>query len=144
MPSATDYQRLAIFLARRIGDMDYAQVLTTDTFRWAVSQAQAGIEIPFGALLAASARSAAIAIRDNDKAVAEQVSMAGIIAALHPVEREVLRLIYWDQLSMGELADYLGCSISHAGALLDRAYGHAEDRAKNLGFSMEDSAHETP
>jgi hypothetical protein len=31
--------------------------------------------------------------------VAQQESIAGIIASLRPVEREVLTLVYWDQLS---------------------------------------------
>ncbi|MFE4197890.1 sigma factor-like helix-turn-helix DNA-binding protein [Paenarthrobacter sp. NPDC056912] len=140
MPGHTDFQRLALFLARRTGDADYAQVLAKDTFRWALSQPQ---DIPFGTLLAASARPAAAAIRERDREVARQRSMAGIIAALHPMEREVLRLVYWDKLSMGELADFLGCSMARAGALLDKAYGHAERRATRLGFVVADSSDET-
>lgn len=139
-----DYQRLTLFLARRTGDTEYAQVLASDAFRWAQGQTQQGIEIPFGALLAASIRPASASIREKDKAVARQVSMAGIIAGLRPVDREVLRLVYWDQLSMGELADYLGCSMTRAGALLDRAYGHLQGRAKRLEFPLADDLHETP
>lgn len=127
------FQRLSLFLARRTGDADYAQMLAVDAFRWAWSRTQEGIDTPFGSLLAASIRPAAGTIRERDLAVANQDSMAGIIAALRPVEREVLRLIYWDQVSMGELADFLGCSMARAGVLLDRAYRHAERMASRLG-----------
>ena len=59
MPSHTDdspadFHRLSLFLARRTGDADYAQELAMDAFRWAQSQTQEGIDVPFGALLAAS------------------------------------------------------------------------------------------
>lgn len=131
---ATDFHRLTLFLARRTGDTDYAQVLAVDAFRWARGQVQEGIDVTFGALLAASARPAAVAIRERDKQIALQESMAGIIAALRPVERDVLRLIYWDQLSMGELADYLGCSMARAGSILDKAYRHAARRAIRAGY----------
>jgi DNA-directed RNA polymerase specialized sigma24 family protein len=70
--------------------------------------------------------------------------MAGIIASLCPKEREALRLVYWDQLSMGELADYLGCSMTRAGALLDRAYRHAGRRAQRFDHVLAGSTDETP
>ncbi|HSN35530.1 MAG TPA: sigma factor-like helix-turn-helix DNA-binding protein [Arthrobacter sp.] len=142
--SPADFQRLSLFLARRTGDADYAQALAMDAFRWARSQTREGIEVPFGALLAASSRPAAAAIREKDNEVAQQDSMAGIIASLRPKERESLRLVYWDQLSMGELADYLGCSMTRAGALLDRAYRHAGHRAQRLGYVLAGSTDETP
>ncbi|MGM9473437.1 sigma factor-like helix-turn-helix DNA-binding protein [Pseudarthrobacter sp. YS3] len=148
MPSQTGdfpavFDRISLFLARRTGDADYAQVLATDALRWALSQSQAGIDVPFGVLLAASSRPAAAAIRERDNEVAQQESIAGIIASLRPVEREVLRLVYWDQLSMGELADYLGCSMRRAGALLDKAYRHADRRAQRLGYILAGSTDET-
>ena len=148
MPSQTDdspadFHRLSLFLARRTGDADYAQVLAMDAFRWAQSQTQEGIDVPFGALLAASARPATATIRERDNEVAQQESIAGIIASLRPLEREVLRLVYWDQLSMGELADYLGCSMTRAGALLDKAYRHADRRAQRLGYVLAGSTDET-
>ncbi|QCO99623.1 sigma-70 family RNA polymerase sigma factor [Arthrobacter sp. 24S4-2] len=145
MPSQTgdspaDFHRLSLFLARRTGDADYSQVLAMDAFRWAQSQTQ---DVPFGALLAASARPAAAAIRERDNEVAQQASIAGIIASLRPMEREVLRLVYWDHLSMGELADYLGCSMTRAGALLEKAYRHADRRARRLGYALAGSTDET-
>lgn len=140
--SPTDFERLTMFLARRTGDTDYAQILATDAFRWATGQAQEGIDVPFGTLLAAAVRPAAAAIRDKDDEVAQQESIAGIIATLRPVEREVLRLVYWDQLSMGEVADYLGCSMARAGALLDKAYTHTERRATQLRYALTSDADE--
>lgn len=146
MPSPTgdpaDFHRLSLFLTRRTGDSDYAHVVAVDAFRWAQCQTQEGLDIPFGALLAASARSAAAAIRERDNEVAQQKSIAGIIASLRPLEREVLRLVYWDQVSMGELADYLGCSMTRAGALLDKAYRHAGRRVQRLNHILAVSTYE--
>lgn len=131
--SSADFHRLALFLARRTGDADYAQVLALDAVRWARGQTQEGHDVPFGSLLAASLRPAEETIRARDSAVATEQSMAGVIAALGPVEREVLRLVYWDHVSMGELADFFDCTMSRAGALLDRAYRSAQRRATRLG-----------
>lgn len=130
------FQRLNVFLARRTGDADYAQILALDAIRWAGSRAQEGTVVPFGSLLAASLRAVAETIRERDAAEARQDSMAGVIASLPSAEREVLRLVYWDEVSMAELADFLGCSMARAGALLDRAYRHAERKALRLAVSQ--------
>lgn len=145
MPSdtPTDFHRLTLFLAWRTGDTDYAHILAMDAFRWARSQAQEGNTVPFGTLLAAAARPAAVAIRERDNQLAQQKSIAGIIAALPRVEREVLRLMYWDQLSMGELADYLGCSIARAGLILDKAYRRAEHVMTRAGLDLAGNDNET-
>ncbi|WP_309073254.1 sigma factor-like helix-turn-helix DNA-binding protein [Paenarthrobacter sp.] len=142
MRSEADFQRLSLFLARRTGDPDYAQTLAMDSLRWASGQEQAGVDVPFGSLLAVSAGTAAAAIADRDKALAGQKSMAGIVAGLPREEREVLRLIYWDHLSMGELADFLNCTMARAGVLLHKAYRHAQRRAKRLGNDLESSPDE--
>lgn len=142
MRSEADFQRLSLFLARRTGDSDYAQTLAMDALRWASCQKQAGVDVPFGSLLAASAGPAAAAIAERDKALAGQKSMAGIVAGLPREEREVLRLIYWDHLSMGELADFLNCTMARAGIVLDRVYRHAQRRAQRLRNDLEGSADE--
>jgi DNA-directed RNA polymerase specialized sigma24 family protein len=67
-----------------------------------------------------------------DHAAARSASDAGAIASLRPRDRQILRLVYWDQVSMAELAEYLDCSIAEAGRRLDRAFRHAERRLRRV------------
>lgn len=127
------FDRVSAALTRRTGDGDYAQMLVLDAFRVAWHRAQdEGAEITLGTVLSLAMGPAAIVMQDRDAQMARQRTAAGVIASLPMHEREILRMIYWDQLSMAELADYLGCTIGQAGRRLDRAYRKAERRLLHL------------
>ncbi|MGX9902019.1 sigma factor-like helix-turn-helix DNA-binding protein [Arthrobacter sp. SA17] len=127
------FGRVSDVLTRRIGDGDYAQMLVLDAFRIAWHRAQEdGAEITFASLLALAMGPAAILIHDADARTARNSTAAGVIASLRPHDREILRMVYWDQLSMAELSDFLGCTIGQAGRRLERAYRKAERRMLRL------------
>src|SRR5687767_9342299 len=127
------FDRVSDVLTRRIGDGDYAQLLVLDAFRIAWRRAQDDdAEITFASLLALAMGPAAILMQDADTRTARHSTPAGVIASLRPHDREILRMVYWDQLSMAELADFLGCSIGQAGRRLERAYRKAERRMLRL------------
>lgn len=127
------FNRILAFLARRTQDPDHAQVLALDVLRTAWA-AEAGPDGPgFNTLLVAAAGTAAAAANRADAALAQQDSVSGAVASLGSADREILRLVYWDNVSMAELAGFLGCSISTAGRRLGRAYGKAERRLRRLG-----------
>jgi RNA polymerase sigma factor (sigma-70 family) len=132
------FDRVSAVLTRRTGDGDYAQMLVLDAFRVAWRRArEEGAEITFPSLLSLAMEPAAVLMQDADAQTARQRTAAGVIASLPAPERELLRMIYWDQLSMAELADYLGCTIGQAGRRLDRAYRKAERRLLRLEHSSE-------
>lgn len=127
------FDRVSAVLSRRTGDGDYAQMLVLDAFRVAWHRAQeAGTEITFGSVLSLAMGPAAIVIQGKDAQVARERTAAGIIASLPVYDREILRMVYWDQLSMAELAEYLGCTIGEVGRRLGRAYTKAEHRLRLL------------
>lgn len=127
------FRRVSDVLTRRIGDGDYAQLLVLDAFNIAWRRAQEDdAEITFSSLLALAMGPAAILIQDADARTARHSTAAGVIASLRPHDREILRMVYWDQLSMAELADFLGCTIGQAGRRLERAYRKAERRMLRL------------
>jgi len=137
------FDRVSDVLTRRIGDGDYAQMLVLDAFRLAWHRArEEGGEITFASLLSLAMEPAAILMQDADAQTARQRTAAGVIASLRAPEREILRMIYWDQLSMAELADYLGCTIAQAGRRLDRAYRKAERRLLRLEHSSKERSDE--
>lgn len=127
------FVRVSDVLTRRIGDGDYAQLLVLDAFRiaWRRAQEDDG-EITFASLLALAMGPAAILIHDADARTARNSTAAGVIASLRPHDREILRMVYWDELSMAELADLLGCTIGQVGRRLERAYRKAERRMLRL------------
>ncbi|MCB5283413.1 MULTISPECIES: sigma factor-like helix-turn-helix DNA-binding protein [Micrococcaceae] len=125
---AEDFRRIVAALTRRTGDPDYAVTLTADVFRTAWAEDRTGTTVGYCSLLSLALRAAAAAVRDADAAAARQPSDAGAIASLRVRDREVLRMVYWDELSMAELAEFLGCSMAQAGIRLDRAYRRAERR----------------
>lgn len=127
------FVRVSDVLTRRIGDGDHSQLLVLDAFRIAWRRAgEDGTEITFAALLALAMGPAAILIQDADARTARNSTAAGVIASLRPHEREILRMVYWDELSMAELADFLGCTIGQARRRLERAYRKAERRLLRL------------
>lgn len=127
------FVRVSDVLTRRIGDGDYAQLLVLDAFRiaWRRAQEDDG-EITFASLLALAMGPTAILIHDADARTARNSTAAGVIASLRPHDREILRMVYWDELSMAELADLLGCTIGQVGRRLERAYRKAERRMLRL------------
>lgn len=123
--------RILAAVARRTGDPQYARAITVDAYRAAFT-APEGVTPRFGSLLAAALDAANKAVNDADKATARNASDAGAIASLRSSDRQILRLVYWDQVSMAELAEFLDCSIAEAGRRLDRAYRHAERRLRRV------------
>lgn len=59
--------------------------------------------------------------------VAERVAFEGWLARLSPKDREVLRLSYWEELSVGELALVLRCKPNAAAVRLHRARRRLEE-----------------
>jgi RNA polymerase sigma-70 factor (ECF subfamily) len=49
------------------------------------------------------------------------------IARLRPLDREVLRLVMWEELSHAEAAEVLGCSVNAVALRLRRARGRLRD-----------------
>ncbi|GAB5080594.1 RNA polymerase sigma factor [Arthrobacter sp. AD-310] len=123
--------RIAQAVARRTGDAGYARALALDVYR-AAAPPGGESEPGLGTLLSMALQAAGRSIRDIDRTLAREASDAGAIASLRPSDRETLRLVYWDRLSMAELAECLGCSIAQAGRRLDRAYRRAERRLRAL------------
>jgi hypothetical protein len=119
--------RITAAVARRTGDLHYARAVTVDAYQAAMT-GPGGATPGFGSLLSAALDAAAEAANNVDQAAARTPSDAGAIASLRPYDRQILRLVYWDQVSMAELAEYLDCSIAEAGRRLDRAYRRAERR----------------
>ncbi|HEY9356662.1 MAG TPA: sigma-70 family RNA polymerase sigma factor [Arthrobacter sp.] len=127
------FDRVSDVLSRRTGDGDYAQMLVLDAFRVAWHRAQEdSTEITLGSVLSLAMGPASVVIQDKDAQVARERTAAGVIASLPVQQREILRMVYWDQLSMAELAEYLGCTIGEAGRRLGRAYRKAEYRLLRL------------
>lgn len=60
-----------------------------------------------------------VAVRTDTDPVREQLLAA--IAKLRPGDREALMLVYWDELSYGQAAQVLGCSVSAVGTRVHRA-----------------------
>jgi Sigma-70, region 4 len=139
--AATDALLLRILaaVARRTGDLQYAKAITADAYR-AASTGPEGATPGFGSMLATALGAATKVANDMDEAAAYTATDAGVIASLRPSDRQILRLVYWDHVSMAELADYLGCSIADAGRRLDRAYRLAERRLRRMA-SRTETAH---
>lgn len=124
--------KLMAAVARRTGDPDYARSLALEVYRSAAPPGEPGEPPGFATLLGIALKAAACLTAESDKAVARQASDAGAVASLRPSDREVLRLVYWDRLSMAEVAECLGCSITQAGRRLDHAYRRAERRFRAM------------
>ena len=60
-----------------------------------------------------------VAVRIETDPARERVLAA--IAKLRPGDREALMLVYWDELSYGQAAEVLGCSVSAVGTRVHRA-----------------------
>ncbi|MBP2269297.1 DNA-directed RNA polymerase specialized sigma24 family protein [Pseudarthrobacter sp. PvP004] len=117
-------------VAQRTGNLQYARTITLDIYRRVLSE-QEGAGPEFGSMLSTALKAATHMSDDVDRAAADDtLSDSGVIASLRPADRQLLRLVYWDHLSMAELADYLDCSIAEAGRRLDRAYRRAEKRLR--------------
>ncbi|MBX3110853.1 MAG: RNA polymerase sigma factor [Fimbriimonadaceae bacterium] len=58
---------------------------------------------------------------DAPEIEAEDPAIAAAMARLHPSDRALLTLFYWDELSLHEIADSLGCSANAAKTRLFRA-----------------------
>jgi hypothetical protein len=131
--SATDALLLRILaaVARRTGDLQYARAITVDAYRAAFAEPE-GAAPRFGFILATALDAATKMANGMDQAAARTASDAGAIASLRPADRQILRLVYWDQVSMAELAECLDCSIAEAGRRLDCAYRHAERRLRRV------------
>lgn len=59
--------------------------------------------------------------------VADRIAFEGWLARLSPKDREVLRLSYWEELSVGELAQVLHCKPNAAAVRLHRARRRLEE-----------------
>lgn len=137
------FERVSSALTRRTGDRDYAQMLALDAFHVAWHRAHdEGAEITFASLLSLTIEPAATRVQEKDARTARQRTAAGAIASLRMSEREILRMIYWDQLSMAELAEYLECTIGQAGRRLARAYRKAERLMLKWERESEEQSHE--
>lgn len=121
---------LAAAVMRRTGNPEYAQSLALEVCRATAPPAVQGDTPGFATLLGIALEAAACCTAEADKAIARQASDAGAVASLRPADREVLRLVYWDRLSMAEVAECLGCSIAQAGRRLGHAYRRAERRLR--------------
>jgi RNA polymerase sigma factor (sigma-70 family) len=63
------------------------------------------------------------AVRDGS----QRDRLAAAIARLRPAEREALALVLWDELSHGEAAEVLGCSVNAVAIRVHRAKAHLRD-----------------
>jgi RNA polymerase sigma-70 factor (ECF subfamily) len=62
---------------------------------------------------------------------------------LRPLDREVIRLVYWDGLSHGEAASVLGCSVNAVALRVKKAKVRLQTRL-GLDLSATDFCEDTP
>jgi RNA polymerase sigma factor (sigma-70 family) len=85
---------------------------------WRASRAS-----PRSLLVGDAALYEAVAPDDGHSAADQLVDIRRALATLSPDDQELLRLIGWEQLSLGEAATVLGCSRATAAVRLHRARG---------------------
>lgn len=134
------YSHVYHYILRRIGDRDTAQELTADVFRivWNRQDRLEGSAVPWLLGIARNVlgneyrgrkRRQELQLRLRDFALHQAGQQASgtsdaVIEALGRLasrHREVLILVFWDNLSTPELAEFLGCSDGAASVRIHRA-----------------------
>ena len=141
----THYTNVRAYAARRVGEID-ADDIASETFSIAFRRLDDLPEHELTWLLAiarktianlvrARARRAAATVRlEAEQAYAPVVGQVGdtdqepsatliALQSLPERDQEILRLVAWDDLSVGDAAEVLGCSKTNAAVRLHRARG---------------------
>lgn len=147
--------RVYHYILRRIGDRETAQELTADVFRIAWYR-QDGLEGPEAPWLLGVARNVVgneyrgrkrrrelqLRLRDyaiTNAAQAGAESSYDVIDALGRLaqrHREILILVFWDNLTTAELAQFLGCTEGAASVRIHRA---KKAFAKSMPSALEET-----
>lgn len=133
-------ERVFSFICRRVSSREASEELTNDVFRIAWQRNPDAVDVTPAWLLTVARnvigneyrrreRSEQLMQRVRDSVViaarkgngAQQQAVADSLLRLREKEREILLLAYWDDLSIAEIGEVLGCSTAAAKVRLHRA-----------------------